>query len=310
MSDNKHHLTPLQRHVMFENGTEQPFDNGYWDNKQQGIYVDAINGEPLFSSQDKFDSGSGWPSFTQPIGSQVINEKPDNSHGMTRIEVRSQASDIHLGHVFNDGPPEQGGLRYCINSAALKFIPQQNLEQLGYTKYLNMFANSTAVNEQRAILAGGCFWGMEDLFAKLSGVIDVVSGYTGGNIANPTYDIVKLGTSNHAESVAVTFDANKVSYADLLKFFFKIHNPTTLNRQGNDIGTQYRSAIFYLDTQQQDIANNVIEKANKSGVFHGKLVTALENFNIFYEAEEYHQNYLTKYPNGYTCHAIREEWSF
>ncbi|WLT05781.1 peptide-methionine (R)-S-oxide reductase MsrB [Gilliamella apis] len=132
-------LTPMQYHVTQQNGTEPPFDNQYNANHRQGIYVDIVSGEPLFTSLDKFDSGCGWPSFSKPINQQQIIEKEDNSHGMNRIEVRSSKADSHLGHVFTDGPAALGGLRYCINSAALKFIPKEELETQGYGEYLRLF---------------------------------------------------------------------------------------------------------------------------------------------------------------------------
>ncbi|OTQ58061.1 peptide-methionine (R)-S-oxide reductase MsrB [Gilliamella sp. A7] len=132
-------LTPMQYHVTQQNGTEPPFDNQYNSNHREGIYVDIVSGEPLFTSLDKFDSGCGWPSFSKPINQQQIIEKEDNSHGMNRIEVRSSKADSHLGHVFTDGPVALGGLRYCINSAALKFIPKEELETQGYGEYLRLF---------------------------------------------------------------------------------------------------------------------------------------------------------------------------
>ena len=132
-------LTPMQYHVTQQNGTEPPFDNQYNANHREGIYVDIVSGEPLFTSLDKFDSGCGWPSFSKPINQQQIIEKEDNSHGMNRIEVRSSKADSHLGHVFTDGPAALGGLRYCINSAALKFIPKEELETQGYGEYLRLF---------------------------------------------------------------------------------------------------------------------------------------------------------------------------
>lgn len=139
----KDKLTPLQYEVTQNSGTEPPFRNDYWDNHQAGIYVDIVSGEPLFSSFDKFDSACGWPSFTKPLQEQSIHEEADRSHGMTRVEVRSSTADSHLGHVFDDGPSETGGLRYCINSAALRFIPKEALEREGYGEYLRLFEDQT-----------------------------------------------------------------------------------------------------------------------------------------------------------------------
>jgi peptide methionine sulfoxide reductase msrA/msrB len=309
------HLTELQKNVIFKNGTEPAFNNKYWDNKATGIYVDVVSGKPLFSSQDKFDSGTGWPSFTKAITDHEIIEKTDNSYQMSRIEVRSKDADIHLGHVFNDGPAAHGGMRYCINSASLKFIAKEDLKEQGYAEYLSLFeqddlAQKTTKNIEKAVLAGGCFWGVEELFSQLDGVTDVVNGYIGGDIANPTYEIISLGISNHAEAVEITFDSNKISYEKILRFFFQIHDPTTLNQQGNDIGTQYRSSIFYLNNEQKNIALNLIDKANKANIFNSEIVTKLEKYAKFYPAEGYHQDYLKKNPNGYTCHKIRKEWQF
>jgi methionine-R-sulfoxide reductase len=136
---NTKNLTDLQRHVVEENGTEPPFRNEYWNNKKEGIYVDAASGQPLFSSLDKYDSGTGWPSFTKPIEQGLVVEKSDISHGMRRVEVRSKDADSHLGHVFDDGPADKGGLRYCINSASLKFIPKESLKKEGYEEFERLF---------------------------------------------------------------------------------------------------------------------------------------------------------------------------
>ena len=337
MNKNIDHLTDLQKYVTQHEGTEKPFTNEYWDNKREGIYVDVVSGEALFSSTDKFDSNTGWPSFTKPIEPKEIITKKDDKLGMTRIEVRSKSANSHLGHVFNDGPREKGGLRYCINSASLRFIPKEDLKKEGYEKYISLFEQkpdkkvkegneakytprnsvlddthpaSISSKEEKAILSGGCFWGMEDLFSKLKGVIDVKNGYAGGNVKNPTYNLIKTGLTGHAEAIEVTYDPKKISYEEILRFFFKIHDPTTLNKQGNDIGSQYRSAIFYLNDQQKEVAKNLIKKANDSGVFPGKIVTEVKEAGEFYNAEDYHQDYLEKNPYGYTCHKIRNEWEF
>jgi methionine-R-sulfoxide reductase len=134
-------LTPLQYQVTQLNGTEPPFRNEYWDNRREGIYVDIVSGEPLFSSRDQFDAGCGWPSFTKPLTPEAVYERWDFSHGMSRIEVRSRGADSHLGHVFSDGPKEAGGLRYCINSAALRFIPKERLAEEGYEAYVSLFVD-------------------------------------------------------------------------------------------------------------------------------------------------------------------------
>lgn len=132
-------LTPEQHRITQQSGTEPPFRNAFWEHKAPGIYVDVVSGEPLFASADKFDSGCGWPSFTKPIDSNGVVERTDNSLGMARTEVRSGAADSHLGHVFEDGPEDAGGLRYCINSAALRFVPTADLEKEGYGKYVTLF---------------------------------------------------------------------------------------------------------------------------------------------------------------------------
>lgn len=163
---------------------------------------------------------------------------------------------------------------------------------------------------ETAILAGGCFWGMQELFRKVDGVVKTRVGYTGGSIPNPSYNIVTTGLSGHAEAIEIEFNPQKITYEKILKFFFTIHDPTTLDRQQNDVGNQYRSEIFYLNDAQKKIAQNVIAQANKSGVFKKPVVTRLEKAEKFYEAEKYHQDYLEKNPYGYTCHHVRNEWKF
>jgi peptide methionine sulfoxide reductase msrA/msrB len=300
-------LTPEQFNVTQSCGTEPPFRNAYWDNHEHGIYVDVVSGEPLFSSLDKFDSGSGWPSFTKPLEPNIV-EKSDVSHGMVRTEVRSKNADSHLGHVFPDGPRDRGGLRYCINSASLRFIPASKLEAEGYGRYAYLFQASTKPTQTEvAILAGGCFWGMEELLRQIPGVLDTEAGYTGGWLENPRYEDTHDSKSGHAEAVRIVFDPTKLSYEDLLeKWFFRMHDPTTLNRQGNDIGTQYRSAIFYASEEQKKIAEAVKARVGESGKWKKPIVTEIVVASKWYPAESYHQDYLQKHPGGYTCHFLRD----
>jgi len=314
----KKRLSPLQYKVTQQCGTEAPFQNEYWDNHRAGIYVDVVSGEPLFSSLDKFDSGSGWPSFTKPISGASVVEKPDATHGMVRTEVRSGEGDSHLGHVFNDGPGPNG-LRYCINSASLRFVPVEDLDREGYGAYRKLFGDagsatpapsggqgSALAKEEVAVLAGGCFWGVEELIRKLPGVIATEVGYTGGSFPFPSYEKVSAGTSGHAESVRVVFDPGQLSYADLLRYFFRLHDPTTKNRQGNDRGTQYRSVIFYTTPEQRQAAEEVKLEVERSGKWRDPVVTEVVAASAWYPAEDYHQDYLQRNPDGYTCHFLRD----
>lgn len=162
-------------------------------------------------------------------------------------------------------------------------------------------------NQQTATLAGGCFWGVEELFRSLKGVINTEVGYSGGSLTNPTYKEVKTGSTGHAEAIQIEFDASVISFEQILEFFFQIHDPTTLNRQGNDIGSQYRSSIFYHNEEQKYEAQKMIERVNKSGAWGDRPVaTEIVPYTNFTNAEEYHQDYLQKNPNGYTCHFVRK----
>jgi peptide methionine sulfoxide reductase msrA/msrB len=305
----KKKLSSEQFAVTQQCGTEPPFHNAYWDNHKAGIYVDVVSGEPLFSSLDKFDSGTGWPSFTRPVKGTDVVEKKDSTLGMERVEVRSKTADSHLGHLFDDGPRDKGGLRYCINSASLRFVPVEEMDQAGYAQYLEPFVKAGLIKtpvHDTAILAGGCFWGMEEIIRKIPGVIKTTVGYSGGTTADPTYEEVCTGSTGHAESIQVEFDSTRLSYEGLLDYFYRMHDPTTLNRQHNDVGTQYRSAIFYTSDAQKKTAEAVKAKWDKSGKFNRPITTEISAAGKFYSAEEYHQKYLVKHPGGYTCHVLRD----
>jgi peptide methionine sulfoxide reductase msrA/msrB len=298
-------LTPDQYRVTQRNGTERAYSGEFWLHDEPGIYVDVVSGEPLFASVDKFDSRTGWPSFTKPVDGRNVVTKRDFTMLFPRTEVRSAHGDSHLGHVFKDGPRNRGGLRYCINSAALRFVHRDDLEAQGYSDYVTLFSKEDSMSEYKtATLAGGCFWGMQDLIRRQPGVVSTRVGYTGGRNDNATY----RNHPGHAEAVEIVYDPAQTDYRALLEFFFQIHDPSTKDRQGNDLGSSYRSAIFYVDDEQKRVALDTIADVDACGLWPGKVVTEVVPASDFWEAEPEHQDYLLRIPNGYTCHWPRPGW--
>jgi peptide methionine sulfoxide reductase msrA/msrB len=326
-------LTPEQYRVLRRAGTERAFTGKYNDHYEEGVYVCGACGTPLFSSKTKYDHGTGWPSFTAPVDAQNVEYRKDLSHGMIRTEVRCAACGSHLGHVFDDGPAPTHK-HFCINSVALNFSPAQpgvqpsppesdSSDDQGIIAEraqdlmggscsassscgeadadLPSSANKAAARQERteiATFAAGCFWGVEDKFRKIKGVISTRVGYTGGNVKNPTYELVCSDKTGHAESIEITFDPTVVSYNTLLQHFFRFHDPTQVNRQGPDVGTQYRSVIFYHDEEQKDAAENMIQELNASGQFKRPIATQVVPAAEFYPAEDYHQQYHEKMRRG------------
>lgn len=295
-------LTAEQWAVTQESATERPFTNEYDHEFRPGIYVDITTGEPMFMSTDKYDSGCGWPAFSKPISDDVVKEYSDLSHGMVRTEVRSRAGNAHLGHVFKDGPREKGGMRYCINSASLRFIPEARMEAEGYGEYLRLLHPTKDI-----YLAGGCFWGTEHYFKQIEGVVRTEVGYANGKIKNPTYKQVCTDLTGFAETVRVSYDPDVVSLGFLLQLYFKAIDPVSINRQGNDKGSQYRTGIYYTDSSDLP----VIEKAWRQEQKNYRQPLAVEKLPLenFYTAEDYHQDYLDKNPAGY-CHLPRSLFEF
>ena len=276
-------LTHEQFRITRLKGTESAFSGAHCELHQPGLYACVCCDTLLFDSRVKFGSGSGWPSFTQPIKPNAIKYEKDGSHGMSRIEVMCNTCDAHQGHVFPDGP-EPSGLRYCINSASLIYFEKEP-EKIA-----------------KATFGNGCFWCTEAVFQNLGGVLEVESGYSGGNVSDPGYREVCSGTTGHAEVVQITFDSEIISYQDLLRVFFASHNPTSLNRQGADEGTQYRSVVFYHDEQQLFEAEQVAEQAQ--ALLDDAVVTEISPLTQFYAAEHEHKNYYQDNSSAPYCQAV------
>ncbi len=276
-------LTPEQERIIIHKGTERPFSGKYNNHYEKGIYTCMRCGAELFESSSKFKSGCGWPSFDEQIEGAVKWQRDADG---ARTEIICNQCGGHLGHVFLGEKLTPKNTRYCVNSISMNFIPAEKQQQTA-----------------RAIFASGCFWGTEYYFQRAPGVISTTVGYTGGHIDNPTYKQVCTDTTGHAEAVEVVYDPAIISYEQLAKLFFETHDFTQLNRQGPDIGTQYRSAIFYLDNEQKRLATQLIQTLNQKGY---NVKTQIAPADKFWPAEEYHQDYYDKTKKLPYCHVYRQ----
>ena len=289
----KEKLNAEQYYILREKGTERPYTGKFLLHKEKGNYTCAACGNILFSSDSKFDSHCGWPSFDKEINEGKIVEKTDNSGGMERTEITCGNCGGHLGHVFNDGPTSTG-LRYCVNSVSLDFEPMDSKQK----------PEAFIKNLDTITLGGGCFWCIEAVFQELKGVKSVISGYAGGTKMNIDYSQVSSGTTGHAEVIQIVYDPHIIELSQILKVFFVMHDPTTINRQGADIGTQYRSVIFYNSTAQKNVANEIIEAINKEKVYNNPIITEVSAYNGIVKAEDYHQNYYKNNSSKPYCRAV------
>ena len=284
----KKQLTENQYYILREKGTERPGSSEFYLHKEKGVYSCAGCGQELFSDDMKFESHCGWPSFDREISGGRIRQIEDHSHGMSRTEIVCARCNGHLGHIFPDGPTETGQ-RYCVNGGALTF---QSITPSAHTTL------------DTITLGGGCFWCTEAVFEEIRGVQSVQSGYSGGKKNKTTYEEVSEGQTGHAEVIQIVYHPAEVSLLDILKVFFTVHDPTTLNRQGADVGTQYRSGIYYRSESQRKLATDLILSLNKEKVYDQPIVTEVKPFNVFIKAEDYHQDYYQNNQTKGYCQAV------
>ncbi len=273
-------LTDMEKFVIENKGTERPFSGKFNDFFDKGLYVCRKCGKALFESSGKFKSGCGWPSFDEAVPG-AVRRTPD-ADGV-RTEITCAFCGAHLGHVFEGEKMTPKDTRYCVNSVSMDFIPE---EFVG-----------------RAYVAGGCFWGVEALMADRSGVLGAVSGYSGGSVENPTYAQVCAGNTGHLECVEIFFDRRKISYSDILRRFFEIHDFSQVDGQGPDKGEQYLSAVFCSNAEEMKEALSIAESLKKRGYSVATKILPLKNF---YPAEEYHQKYYLKSGKKPYCHFRRK----
>ena len=278
----KKELTPEEKRVIVGKGTEAPFSGEYYRFKGKGTYCCKQCGAPLYRSSDKFDSGCGWPSFDDEIAG-AVKRVPDADG--RRTEIVCAKCGGHLGHVFEGEGLTPKDTRHCVTSVSLRFMPEET--------------EGAERKTETAVFAGGCFWGVEHLMGKTPGVLSIESGYTGGKTGHPTYREVCSHTTGHAEAVRIRFDPAVVSYETLARLFFEIHDPTQVDRQGPDVGDQYRSEIFYTTPEQKRTALELIGRLRAKGY---DVVTKLSPATTFWKAEDYHQNYYDRKGASPYCH--------
>ena len=283
-------LSGPEADIILRKATEAPYSGAYTSTNKAGTYVCRQCGTALYSSRDKFESGCGWPSFDNEL-SGAVRRQPDADG--RRVEIICANCGGHLGHVFEGEGLTAKNTRHCVNSLSMTFYPAGSPEE---AQALGRPGEQACT--ATAIVAGGCFWGVEDAFRKMPGVCDAVSGYTGGRTPDPTYEAVSGGNTGHAEAVRVTFDPSVTSYEQILRRFFEIHDPTQLDRQGPDVGEQYRSAVFFLDAEQETVARSLMGRLQELGY---DVVTRLEPAGPFYMAEDYHQRFTERTGRG-GCH--------
>jgi peptide methionine sulfoxide reductase msrA/msrB len=281
-------LTDFEKFVIEEKGTERAFTGEYTDYFEDGTYNCKKCGTELFRSNAKFHSGCGWPSFDDAIKGRVKELLDADGR---RTEIVCANCGAHLGHVFRGEGFTDKNTRHCVNSVSLTFDPIIDVKEYRAT--------------ETAIFAGGCFWGVEYHLNKLDGVISTTVGYTGGNLTNPEYYDVTTGTTGHAEAIEVVFDPSKVTYEDVAKLFFEIHDPTQKNRQGPDIGHQYRSAVYYRNFEQKKTIDKLIGILEAKGL---DVKTEVEPATTFYPAEDYHQDYYDKKGSLPYCHSYTKRF--
>lgn len=279
-------LTLEEEKVIVEKGTEPPFSGVYDDFYEKGAYLCRHCNAVLYRSEDKFDAKCGWPSFDDEVSGAV--KRQTDADGF-RTEILCANCGAHLGHVFIGEGMTPKNTRHCVNSMSLRFVPESRVSESG-TKTI--------------ILGGGCFWCIEAVFVRIKGVVSAISGYAGGIKSDPTYEQVSSGSTGHAEVVKVEYDPKIVSLDDLLSAFFYVHDPTSVNRQGEDVGEQYRSMILYTDLEQKEAVEKFIEKLEKLKAYDRPIVTEVKPFSDFYKAEEYHQQYFEKNPHHSYCQIV------